>query len=261
MHRVGRGTQRGPVRRAIGNDQRVDGSLSGDRVLRRRAWQIPAIALVIAKLHHPSGRFDESAEAETVCEIISVVSNSRNLCVRRRHFQRDAMIKSTIFALVSLVLGAVASSPASGQALADLIPAGATHCAVSAPPAQAGIAVTPGGFVMVFPRNDALTDRFTGCKLMWVVDVEKMPRMATLYFENGKLAVAVAHDVRDRDGKIVGACALPAAKSLMPKAGRQMTDAACTGFTGDSFYALRLPTWPRSCLKESNAAVCTADPK
>ena len=114
---------------------------------------------------------------------------------------------------------------------------------------------------MVFPRNDALTDNFTGCKLLWIVDVDRMMRFATLYFKDGKLAIAIAHDVRDSNGAIVGACALPERKSLLPKVGRQISDDACKGFAEEIFYALRLPTWPRSCLTDSNAAVCKADPR
>lgn len=166
-----------------------------------------------------------------------------------------------IIGIASLALSVAAARSVSAQALADLIPPAATHCAVSVPPAQSGIAVTPGGFAMVFPRNDALTDRFTGCKLLWVVDGEKMLRFATLYFKDGKLSVAVAHDVRDSAGKITGACALPAGKSLLPQSGQRMSDSACQGFSGESFYALKLPTWPRSCLTETKAAVCIADPK
>ena len=162
---------------------------------------------------------------------------------------------------VLLVLCLAVATPASAQAVTDLVPAQATHCALTAPPAQAGIAVTPGGFVMVFPRNDALTDRFTGCKLLWVVDGDKTMRFATLYFRNGELAIAVAHDVRDSAGAIDGACALPEGKSLLPKVGRKFPDAACEGLTAESFYALRLATWPRSCLTETRAAVCRADPR
>ena len=171
------------------------------------------------------------------------------------------MSRSIRLSVLSLTLGVAVPKTASAQVVADLLPAQATHCALAVPPAQAGIAVTPGGFVMVFPRNDALTDSFTGCKLLWVVDGDQTKRFATLYFKNGKLAIAVAHDVRDRAGTIEGACALPEGKSLLPKSGRQFSDAACKGFSEDSFYALRLPTWPRSCLTETRAAVCVADPR
>lgn len=171
------------------------------------------------------------------------------------------MTRLTIVCIGSLTLGAMLATPAAAQSVADLVPAQAANCGLSVPPEKSGIAVTPGGFVMVFPRNDALTDRFTGCKLMWVVDVDKMRRFATLYFKDGKLAVAVAHDARDNAGKIVGACALPAGKSLLPNIGRQISDAGCAGFTEDNFYSLRVPTWPRSCLTETNAAVCKADPR
>ena len=79
------------------------------------------------------------------------------------------------------------------QTAQDVIPMQATHCAINTPPPAAGLAATPGGFVMVFPRNDALPKDYTGCKLMWIVNGEQRPRFATLYFDNGKLAVAAAY--------------------------------------------------------------------
>ena len=171
------------------------------------------------------------------------------------------MVKMITACACLLSLLATAATTAAAQTVAKLVPAGATHCALAAPPAQAGVAVTPGGFVMVFPRNDALSDNFTGCKLLWVVDSDKRKRFATLYFTNGKLAIAIAHDVRDSVGSVVGACAFPGGTSLLPKGGQQVSDAGCRGFADDGFYALRLPTWPQSCLKETKAAVCLADPR
>lgn len=153
------------------------------------------------------------------------------------------------------------ASPSAAQAVADLVPAGATNCAVTAPPTTAGLFGTPGGFVMVFPRNDGLTDRYTGCKALWVVDVDRMLRLATLYFENGTLARAIAHDVRDPKGGVEGACDIKTGKTLLPGKPRSATDAACRGFEGEELYGLRVPTWPRRCLTEPDAAVCKQDPR
>ena len=150
---------------------------------------------------------------------------------------------------------------ARAQTLSDLLPARATHCALSDAPEQAGLVATPGGFVMVFPRNDALTDSFTGCKVLWIVDGVKLRRFATLYFKSGKLAIAAAHDIRGDPGKVTGACAFPEGKSLLPKDGPPSRDASCSGFSGEAFYALRVPTWPRRCLTDVDAAVCKADPR
>ncbi len=171
------------------------------------------------------------------------------------------MAKSRSAIVGVLALCIVIASRASAQTLADVIPAKAAHCALTLPPPQAGLAATPGGFVMVFPRNDALTDGFTGCKLLWIVDGDQTRRFATLYFKGGKLAVAVAHDVRDSAGTLTGACAFPEGKSLLAQTGQRMADAGCAGFTGDGFYALRVPTWPRSCLTAPQAAVCVAEPR
>jgi hypothetical protein len=153
------------------------------------------------------------------------------------------------------------SAGVEAQTIADFVPSTAAHCAVSAPPASAGIFATPGGFVMVHPRNDALTDTYTGCKALWVVDVDRMLRLATLYFEVGTLKRAIAHDVRDPKGAIDAVCDLATGRSLLPNAGRRATDAACRGFDGEEMYGLRLPTWPRRCLTEPDAPPCKADPR
>ena len=169
------------------------------------------------------------------------------------------MKTTTSVSTLALCACIATSSPA--QTLADVLPAQAMHCALTEPPEQAGIAATPGGFVMVFPRNAALSDTFTGCKLMWIVDGAKLRRFATLYFRNGNLAIAASHDTRGDPGKLTGACAFPEGKSLLPRSGQQTRDAGCAGFSGDAFYALRVPTWPRRCLTDTNAAVCLADPR
>jgi hypothetical protein len=154
--------------------------------------------------------------------------------------------------------------PLSIRAQADtdsLLPAGAANCRATVPPDAAGIAVTPGGFVLVFPRNDVLSDQYSGCKLLWIVDAERAPRLATLYFEKGQLARAIAHDTRDASGAVVGACAYPAGRSLLLNAGGRFDDSACRGVAGESFYALRVATWPRRCMTTPDAPVCKADPK
>jgi hypothetical protein len=160
-----------------------------------------------------------------------------------------------------LCTAAALTTPAAAQSVSDFVPATAANCTISAPPATAGLFGTPGGFVMVHPRNDALTDSYTGCKALWVVDVDRMLRLATLYFENGAIARAIAHDVRDPKGAIEAACDLKTGRSLLPNAGRRATDAACTGFQGEELYGLRVPTWPRRCLTEPDAAVCKQAPR
>jgi len=174
---------------------------------------------------------------------------------------RATMTKLTVACIGALTVCAVTAPDARAQSLADVIPPSAASCTLAPPPPQAGIAVTPGGFVMVFPRNDAITDRYTGCKQLWIVDGTNMRRFATLYFKNGVLAVAAAHNIRDSAGTMTAACAFPEGKSLLPSSGQRATDAGCKGFSGESLYALRLPTWPRSCLTETQAAVCVADPR
>lgn len=163
-------------------------------------------------------------------------------------------------AMFILLLGNLLTSTARAQGIGDMVPLNAANCATSAPPASAGIAATPGGFVMIHPRNDAITDGYTGCKLLWVVDGDRMMRLATLYFDAGVLSRAISHDVRDPRGGIEVACDLKTGRSLLPNAGRRAGDAACRSVPRDELYALRVATWPRSCLKDPDAAPCRQDP-
>ncbi len=114
---------------------------------------------------------------------------------------------------------------------------------------------------MVHPRNDAIVERYTGCKVLWVVDTDRIQRFATLFFESGSLSRAIAHDVRDPKGAVEVACDLKAGRSLLPTAGRKATDAMCRSMPRDEFYALKLSTWPRRCLTEPDADVCKLDPR
>jgi hypothetical protein len=166
----------------------------------------------------------------------------------------------------TLCTGAVAllALPSAAHAQAGreaLVPAGGPNCTITAPPREAGIAATPGGFVIVFPRNDALDAQYTGCKLLWLADTDRTPRLATLYFERGVLTRAVSHDVRDDAGGALGACSFPDARALLPDRGGQPGDPACRGILDEPLYGLRLATWPSTCLAKPEAAVCAADPR
>ena len=170
--------------------------------------------------------------------------------------------RKTVFRIVLFLLGWLpALVQAQSLSISEIIPTAEPNCAIEIPPAAAGIAVTPGGFIMVYPRNDALPKQYTGCKTLWVVDGERFRRFATLYFKGGNLVTAAAHNTRDAASKLDGACAFPGGKSLLPDAGRQIKDTGCGGFAGEPFYQLHLPTWPRVCMADANAAICRQDPR
>jgi hypothetical protein len=144
------------------------------------------------------------------------------------------------FVLVSVGL-ALAASPALAQ-----IPPAAPNCAVAQPAPDAGLYATPGGFLLVYPRNSALSDGYTGCKTLWVVDApDRFIRMATLYFEQGRLRAAQSYN---KDGSSRGTCTLPGQA------------AGCEGVEGNPFTALRMPTWPRTCMERPNEPQCAKDP-
>ncbi|MFN8571252.1 MAG: hypothetical protein U0132_04290 [Gemmatimonadaceae bacterium] len=158
-----------------------------------------------------------------------------------------------------IAIGLLAATHASARAQSavdSLIPRNATNCSISSPPTSAGVVVSPGGFVIVFPRNDALTEAYTGCKHLWIADTGRTPRLATLYFEQGQLRRALAHDVRDPAGAVEGACSFPEGRSLLPTVGRRFDDAACGGVVEEPLYGLRVPTFPRSCMTTPDAPVC-----
>ena len=125
------------------------------------------------------------------------------------------------------------------------IPA-APNCTVDRPPPDGGLYATPGGFLLVHPRNAALSDRYTGCKTLWVVDApDRVIRLMILYFENGRLRVVRAFD---KEGSIRGTCTLPG------------TAPGCEGVESNPLTALQLPTWPRSCMDRPTDPQCAKDP-
>ena len=125
------------------------------------------------------------------------------------------------------------------------IPAG-PNCAVDQPPPEAGLYPTPGGFLLVHPRNAALSDRYTGCKTLWVVDTrDRFIPMATLYFEQGRLRVAESYN---KDGSIRGTCTLPGQSP------------GCEEVESNPLTALRLPTLPRICMTSPNSPPCAKEP-
>ena len=166
--------------------------------------------------------------------------------------------------LYSALLGVAllaASSVACAASATDFVPRGAANCSTAAPPADAGLAATPGGFVIVHPRNAALAARYTGCKVMWVdSNPGDWQRFATLYFEDGELRRIVAHDAR-RGGAVRAACEHPRGNSLMPGADPTVAEPACAGVREEPFYGLRLPTWPRRCASDPDHAACRSDPQ
>jgi hypothetical protein len=125
------------------------------------------------------------------------------------------------------------------------IPA-APNCTVNQPPPDAGLYATPGGFLMVHPRNAGLSDGYTGCKTLWVVDTpDRFIRMVTLYFEQGRLRVAQSYN---KDGSSRGTCTLPG------------QSAGCEGVDSNPLTALRMPTWPRMCMDRPNDPQCAKEP-
>lgn len=145
------------------------------------------------------------------------------------------------FAGLAASSGVLAGPPAG-------IPADGRHCALEAPPQEAGAYVTPGGFLLAFPRNSAVGRDYTGCRTLWVVQgPDDTPLLMRLYFRGGRLAVAEAQD--GRGGGEVRRCVLPS------------TDRACAGLQDNPLVALDLPTWPRVCTEQPDEPACAQDPE
>ena len=128
-------------------------------------------------------------------------------------------------------------------------------CARVAAPDDAGVVATPGGFMLVHPRSADLPDDYTGCKTLWVMDVDPAPwRWATLWFRGGRLQRVVSHS---RDAAAPRVCDMPGAT---PPAGHASAP-ACEGLDDHPWIALRLPSWPRACAAENPPAICEGAPE
>lgn len=124
-------------------------------------------------------------------------------------------------------------------------------CAAATPPADAGAVATPGGFMLVHPRNDRIADDYSGCKTLWIYDDPEVPRRwATLRFVRGQLARAVIWR-RDAEGIADRVCDRPASAQA-PE---------CSGAEGNELTALHLPSWPRVCMTQPDRKECAQDPR
>jgi hypothetical protein len=130
-------------------------------------------------------------------------------------------------------------------------------CRVLQAPADAGAVVTPGGFLLVHPRNDRLPADYDGCKTLWIVDEPEVPRRwSTLLFEGGRLRRAVlwqrdAPDVADRVCDQPGFDQSVALRAQPP----------CSGIDDNELVALHLASWPRICMTEPDREECRQDPR
>jgi len=174
--------------------------------------------------------------------------NGRRMLALSATLLAAALLSSSAYAGNAAAPGAAAGGERT-PAAALTIPSSAPNCSIKEPPQSAGAYATPGGFLLVHPRNAELRDDYTGCKSLWVVDApDRFNRLMTLYFERGKLRVVVAYDGRGESDAPRATCTLPAGGP------------ACEGVEGNELAALRLATWPRSCMSDPDAAVCAKDP-
>ena len=142
-----------------------------------------------------------------------------------------------------LAIGLLFATPAAFAQIPD-----APNCNVNEPPPDAGAYVTPGGFLLVHPRNAALPDSYTGCKTLWVVDApDRFHRLMILYFERGKLRAARGYDGRG-ENQVRATCTLPG------------TAPECAGVESHPLSALKLATLPRNCMKQPDAPACRREP-
>ena len=105
-------------------------------------------------------------------------------------------------ALAMIALACADGARATQPGLPDL-----PSCAHASVPENAGVVATPGGFMLVHPRNADLPDDYTGCKTLWVMDLDPEPwHWATLWFRDGRLQRVVS---TSRDASAPHACDMP----------------------------------------------------
>ncbi len=131
--------------------------------------------------------------------------------------------------------------------------AGTAHaddsCSLRQPPAGAGAYVTPGGFLLIHPRNAALPDDYSGCKQVWIMRAPgDTPLLMQLHFERGTRVMAQVFDGRGG--------AVPSARCAAND-----TEGACAGLAGNPLGQLHVPTWPRICAEDAERPECAQAPE
>lgn len=153
-------------------------------------------------------------------------------------------------ALAMIALACAGGAGATPPGLPDV-----PSCAHASVPEDAGLVATPGGFMLVHPRNADLPDDYTGCKTLWVMDVDPEPwHWATLWFRDGRLQRVVS---TSRDTPAPRACDMP--DMALPEGFAPAP--VCEGLEGHPWVALRLPSWPRACAGDAPPAVCGGEPE
>ncbi|EGK71532.1 hypothetical protein METUNv1_02221 [Methyloversatilis universalis FAM5] len=128
------------------------------------------------------------------------------------------------------------------------IPADGRHCGLTRPPADAGAYVTPGGFLLVWPRNAGFARDYSGCRTLWVMQsADDTPLLMRLYFPGGRLEAVQGFD--GRGGQSARTCVRP------------FDAPGCGGIEGNPLTAPDLPTWPRLCTEQPEHPACRRDPE
>lgn len=147
------------------------------------------------------------------------------------------------------LLGSVLIAQACATGSQRTWPDDAPNCSVPTPPESAGAYVTPGGFLLVHPRNAQFGRAYTGCRTIWVVqDPQRTPLLMRQYFENGELRTVEAWNGRG-GASPVARCA---ARDDEPR---------CAGLADNPLMSHDLPTWPRFCIEQAERPECSADPE
>ena len=109
--------------------------------------------------------------------------------------------------------------------------------------------------MLVHPRNADLPDDYTGCKTLWVMDLDPEPwHWATLWFRDGRLQRVVS---TSRDASAPHACDMPG--MALPEGIAPAP--VCEGLDDHPWVGLRLPSWPRACAGDMPPAVCEGQPE
>ncbi|MBP6900694.1 MAG: hypothetical protein KBC73_11425 [Burkholderiaceae bacterium] len=156
-------------------------------------------------------------------------------------WRQPAWWRSLALALMLVTVGALQAEAAPDAA----------SCRQLQPPADAGVAATPGGFVLVHPRNADLPAQYSGCRTLWVMQSEdRLPLLMRVHFQQGRAVAVEAFDGRG------DAPQAPPRRCSIPSGER-----ACAGVEQHPFVARQLPTWPRICAVEPQRPVCQGDPQ
>lgn len=158
--------------------------------------------------------------------------------------------------LIALMMSLTAELPMAKD-LDDFVPATAPNCTVEDPPRDSGVMATHGDLFLVYPRNNAIPDNYTGCQLSWWIKPNNSYwPVHTIYFKEGQVAIYAVYELfglRKSLGEVCGP------KGILYSRSQDKFFCGSADEKSKGLGRRGLPTWPKTCIENESAPVCKAE--